>query len=121
VGRLFTSSYRAWCPELGVPVRTSLGVPRWMTAPLVDWPAVYPYGLFGKDLDEATFTTKYRARLHRQGRHILAELQDLREAYGDLVLLCFEPADRFCHRRVLSTWLEEKLGEPVEEVMPTVP
>jgi hypothetical protein len=84
---------------------------------MVDWPAVYPYGLFGKDLDEATFTRKYRARLHLQGPRILRELQELREGYGDLCLLCHEPAGAFCHRRVLSAWLEEKLGEPVEEVM----
>jgi len=60
---------------------------------------------------------RYRHRLHRQTPRILAELQELREGYGDLVLPCFEPPDRFCHR-VLSTWLEEKLGEFVEEVMP---
>jgi hypothetical protein len=99
-------------------VRTSLGVPRWMTAPLVEWPAVYPYGLFNAGLEEGEFTRRYRHRLHRQTPRILVELQELREGYGDLVLLCFEPPDRLCHRRVLSAWLEEKLGELVEEVMP---
>lgn len=101
-----------------MPVRTSLGMPRWMTASLVDWPAVYPYGLFGKDLDEATFTRRYRARLHRQGPRILRELAELQAAYdAPLVLLCFEPADLFCHRHVLRAWLQEH-GVPVEEVMP---
>jgi uncharacterized protein (DUF488 family) len=92
-----------------------------MTAPLVEWPAVYPYGLFGRDLEPEEFTRLYRHRLHQRARRILAELQELREAYGDLVLLCHEPAGVFCHRQVLSTWLEEKLGEPVEEVMPPTP
>ncbi len=72
-----------------------------MTAPLVDWPAVWPFGLFGRDLDEATFTRKYRHRLHRQGPRILRELTELREGYSDLVLLCHEPAGTFCHRLVL--------------------
>jgi uncharacterized protein (DUF488 family) len=112
-----TGSYRTWRPEYGAPVRTSLGAPKWMTAPLLEWPAVYPWGLFGRDLDEATFTRKYRARLHRATPRILRELRELREAYGDLVLLCHEGPDRFCHRRVLAAWLEEKLGEPVKEVM----
>ncbi len=118
MGRLFTSSYRAWRPEFGVPVRTSLGAPRWMTAPLVEWPAVYPWGLFGKDLDEATFTRKYRARLHRQGPRVLRELADLREGYGDLVLLCFEDLAKpgvWCHRTVLAGWISEQLGEEVLE------
>ena len=100
---------------MGVPVRTSLGAPKWMTAPLVDWPTVYPWGLFGKDLDEATFTRKYRARLHRLTPRILRELQELREGYGDLVLLCHEPAGAFCHRVVLGRWLAEQLGEEVTE------
>jgi uncharacterized protein (DUF488 family) len=99
-------------------VRTSLGVPRWMTAPLVEWPAVYPYGLFNAGLEEADFTRRYRARLYRQTPRILAELAELREGYGDLVLLCFELADRFCHRHVLRAWLVEH-GLDVEEVMPT--
>jgi uncharacterized protein YeaO (DUF488 family) len=89
-----------------------------MTAPLVDWPAVYPYGLFGKDLEPDDFTRRYRARLWRQRPRILAELRELREGYGDLVLLCHEPAGTFCHRLVLAGWLAEHLGEPVEEVMP---
>jgi hypothetical protein len=67
-----------------------------MTAPLVDWPAVYPYGLFGKDLEPGEFTRRYRVLLHRQRRRVLAELEELLEAYGDLVLLCFERSDAFC-------------------------
>jgi hypothetical protein len=100
---------------MGVPVRTSLGAPKWMTAPLVDWPAVYPWGLFRAGLDEEEFTRRYRQRLHQRRPHILAELQELREGYGDLVLLCHEPAGTFCHRVVLGRWLAEQLGEEVTE------
>jgi hypothetical protein len=102
-------------------VRTSLGAPRWRSAPLVDWPATYPFGLFGKGLDEATFCRKYRARLHRQRRRILAELQELRKGYGDLVLLCHEDLTKpgaWCHRTILARWITDQLGESVEEVMP---
>jgi uncharacterized protein (DUF488 family) len=106
----------------GAPVRTSLGAPRWTGAPVViPWPAVYPYGLFGAGLEEAEFTRRYRHRLHKQTARVLAELRELREAYGDLVLCCFEAPGLFCHRRVLAGWLAEHLGEPVEEVMPTPP
>lgn len=100
---------------MGVPVRTSLGAPRWMTAPLVEWPAVYPWGLFDKDLEPEEFTRRYRHRLHRQGSRILRELEELRQGYGDLVLLCHEPAGAFCHRIVLGRWLAEQLGEEVTE------
>jgi Protein of unknown function, DUF488 len=110
-----TASYRAWTPNLGVPVRTSLGVPRWFQAPLLELPSTFPFGLFGKDLDEATFTRKYRARLWRQRPRVLRELAELREGYGDVCLLCFEPAGTFCHRVVLAGWLAEQLGEEVVE------
>jgi len=115
LGRLSTSSYRAWRPEFGVPVRASLGVPRWFQAPVVDLPSVWPFGLFRAGLDEATFTTKYRARLWRQKPRVLREVQEIREAYGDAVLLCHEPAGAFCHRVVLAGWLSEQLGEEVTE------
>jgi hypothetical protein len=88
-----------------------------MTAPLVEWPAVYPWGLFGKGLEPADFTRLYRHRLHRLTPRIMRELRDLREGYGDVALLCFERSDAFCHRHVLLAWLQEH-GIPVEEVMP---
>ena len=98
-------------------MRTSIGAPKWMTAPLVEWPTVYPWGMFNASLEEADLTRRYRARLHHQTPRILAELAELREGYGDLLLLCFEPADRFYHRHVLRAWLVEH-GLDVEEVMP---
>jgi Protein of unknown function, DUF488 len=108
----------ALAPDLGAPVRTSLGVPKWMTAPLLELPSVFPYGLFGRDLEPDEFSRRYRHRLHRLTPRVLRELQELREGYGDLVLLCFEPPGRFCHQHVLAEFLAEQLREPVEEVMP---
>jgi Protein of unknown function, DUF488 len=112
---VLTASYRTWTPALGVPVRTSLGTPRWFQAPLVDWPTVFPWGLLKQGLDEAAFTRRYRHRLDQRAGRVLAELRELREAYGDLTLLCWEPPGTFCHRRVMSAWLAEQLGEEVPE------
>jgi uncharacterized protein YeaO (DUF488 family) len=72
-------------------------------------------GLFGSNLEPDEFTRRYRHRLHQRRPRILAELQELREGYGDLVLLCHEPAGTFCHRVVLARWLSEQLGEEVIE------
>jgi hypothetical protein len=96
---------------MGVPVRTSVGAPRSFPAPLVEWPAVYPWGIYNLDLGEATFRRKYRHQLHRKTPKILAELQELREGYDQpLVLLCFEPAGTFCHRRVRAEWISQHRG-----------
>lgn len=114
---LATCSYRAWKEELGVPVRTSVGAPRSFPAPLVEWPTVYPWGIYNLELDEATFRRKYRHQLHSKTPKILAELQEMREGYDQpLVLLCFEPPGAFCHRTLLGEWIMQKTGEPVEEL-----
>jgi len=79
-GRLFTSSYSRVDPARMVPVRTSVGVPRFAGYAVEEWPAVYPWGLLDvTDPDE--FRRRYRHRLHRQTPRILAELGGLLDAY----------------------------------------
>jgi hypothetical protein len=114
---LFTCSYRLWRPDHGVPVRTSVGPPRSFPDVLVEWPTVYPWGIYNADLDEQTFRRKYRHQLHRKTPKVLAELQELREGYdAPLVLLCFEPAGSFCHRTLLAEWISQHTGEAIPEV-----
>lgn len=83
--------------------------------PLLDWPAVYPFGLVDVT-DAEELRRRYRRRLWSKKPRILAEVQELRDAYGDLVLLCFEPAGKLCHRTILSQWLTEQLGEEIHEL-----
>jgi hypothetical protein len=111
---IYTCSYRAWREELGVPIRTSVGPPRSFPAPLIELPCVYPFGLVDVT-DPEELRRRYRARLWRQKPRVLRELEELRQGYGDLVLLCFEPVGKLCHRRILSQWLEEQLGEEIPE------
>ncbi len=77
-----------------------------------------PYGLLGID-DETEFTRRYRAQLERHGiEKILRVLAAIarREHREGVVLLCFEPAGEFCHRRVLAEWLEEKTHQQAPEL-----
>jgi hypothetical protein len=117
---LATCSYRLWRPDYGVPIRTSVGPPRSFSAPLAEWPTVYPWGIYNLDLDEETFRRKYRHQLHRRTPKILAELADLREGYDQpIVLLCFEDLSKpgaWCHRRLLAEWISQKLGEKIPEL-----
>ncbi len=45
---------------------------------------------------------------------------DPRKVFEDLgkdaILLCWEPPGKFCHRRLVATWLEEQLGVQVPEL-----
>jgi hypothetical protein len=119
---VWTSSYRAWSPGLGVPVGITVGLPKWFPEPLVEWRTVAPFGLLGAGLEPAEYRRRYRHRLHRLTPRIVRELAELREAYGpaDLILCCYEPAGAWCHRVLLAEFLAEH-GVPVEEVVPPTP
>jgi hypothetical protein len=114
---LATSSYRLWRPDLGVPVRTSVGPPRWFPDPLIEWPTVYPsWALVRGKLDQPTYRRKYRHQLHRLTPKVLAELHDLQEGYcAPLVLLC-HCTRGFCHRRFLAEWISQHTGEDIPEL-----
>lgn len=34
-----------------------------------------------------------------------------------IVMMCYESPDQFCHRHLVSHWLEQELGIDVKEVM----
>ena len=101
---LFTNRFQAFQPPQGVPVRITLGAPRFKL----------PYSLTHSVRElaprrdylsqpEPEFTTAYRADLDRLGpERIAARLRQITQAEGDhrLVLLCFE--DRPQARVVLS-------------------
>jgi hypothetical protein len=62
-------------------------------------------------LEEADYRREYQKIL---------DCLDPRQVYEDLgpdaVLLCWEPAGAFCHRRLVAEWLEEHLGVQVPEL-----
>ncbi|MGW2320085.1 hypothetical protein [Streptomyces sp. NPDC001680] len=122
---LFTNRYQQFQPAQGVPVRITLGAPRFKL----------PYSLthavrelaprreyFTRPLLE--FTAAYRADLDQLGPARIAErLREIVNAEQDhrLVLLCFEDlADPklWCHRRVFAAWWKDVTGDEVRELGP---
>ena len=64
------------------------------------------------EIDESEYTRRYR-------EEVLSKLDPaaVRADLGeDAVLLCWERAGAFCHRRLVAEWLEEGLGVSVPEV-----
>ncbi|MEU0839451.1 hypothetical protein ABZ370_08265 [Streptomyces sp. NPDC005962] len=122
---LFTYRYQEFRPPQGVPVRITLGAPRFrlpyqLTHSVRELAPRREY--FSKGLPE--FTAAYRADLDRLGAaRIAARLREIAEAEGEhrLVLLCFEdlrdPA-QWCHRRVFATWWKDATGDEVRELGP---
>ncbi|WIK63333.1 hypothetical protein [Gleimia europaea] len=64
--------------------------------------------------------------MDRVGVKKFAELfESIAKAEGDyrLVLLCFEDISKpgqWCHRRAFAKWWEQKTGDPVRELGPTL-
>ncbi|MFK0279892.1 hypothetical protein ACIQVL_05370 [Streptomyces sp. NPDC090499] len=122
---LFTNRFQAFQPPQGVPVRITLGAPRFKL----------PYSLTHSVRElaprrdylsqpEPVFTTAYRADLDQLGPESIAgRLGQIAEAEGDhrLVLLCFEDLAEpglWCHRRIFASWWKDLTGDVVRELGP---
>jgi uncharacterized protein YeaO (DUF488 family) len=118
---LATACYATFRPDLGVPVRTSVGSPR-RFVPHEYVADLAPYGVFkNKALEAQGRQAKYDAYVKRLDDHreaIEVRLDDLTEAYGGetLVLLCYEKNADECHRRWAAGWFEMRYGIEVPEV-----
>jgi hypothetical protein len=119
---LATSSYQQFRPAMGVPVRVTLGKPRFRLGYeyeevrlLAPPPRVFALR------DEAEFKTAYRQHLNALG---VERLQRVFERVSGehssrrLVLLCFENvlAGESCHRRMFAEWWKEQTGQDVPEL-----
>ncbi|MFE3216080.1 DUF488 family protein [Streptomyces antimycoticus] len=122
---LFTNRYQTFQSSQGVPVRITLGAPRFklsysLTHVVRELAPRREY--FSKPLPE--FTAAYRGDLDRFGATRVADrLHQITEAEDDyrLVLLCFEDladAAQWCHRRIFATWWKDVTGDEVRELGP---
>jgi len=105
-----TSSFFSYKGPLGVSIANS--APKFYVGPTYK-PLVPPWNLVkdykdGK-IDKEKYTSEYMMQLRTS---------DPKKVYEDLfkihnenpVLLCWEPAGEFCHRRIVGEWLETSLG-----------
>jgi hypothetical protein len=119
---LFTCSYKAFRHEMGQPVVTSLGLPKWRPE-AETWPRCWliaptPALFHG---DGADFAAGYEARLDRFGpARIARTLEKIARQYqaDSPVLLCFETLAADCHRGQFASWLLDRTGELALEVIP---
>jgi len=80
-----------------------------MYAPLApEWyTMVQPY--LYNEISQEEYTRRYQARLDVLNPHKVAK-----ELGDNVVLLCYEPSDKFCHRHLAARWLTLN-GYPVKE------
>jgi hypothetical protein len=117
---LATCSYRAFVPGMGVPVVTSLGLPKWRPE-AAGWARCWlitPRGRYFAASAEV-FDTEYIHQLERFGaRRIARELHAIGRAAGAdrVVVLCHEALPEQCHRALWAAWYFNATGEHVPEL-----
>ncbi|MFI6290077.1 hypothetical protein ACIBEJ_00745 [Nonomuraea sp. NPDC050790] len=131
---LATCTYQEFLPLMGLPVRTTVGLPRFALAYQLAGHAklITPRREFlGRPRD--AYTLLYRRHLDAIGvGAIHAELTGIaatHEPGRPLVLLCFDrfdkltPPDDWCHRTLFADWWKQHVGDDVPELgaQPTIP
>ncbi|MCR4581741.1 MAG: DUF488 domain-containing protein [Bacilli bacterium] len=76
------------------------------------------YLAYRKQIEDEYIASFYETRLKDLDPYELLEI--LHNKFGDnIILLCHEPIDEFCHRRLLADWLELTTGNYIPEVSVT--
>ncbi len=65
------------------------------------------------EIDEAEYEKQYREKILSR-----LEAKKIYEMFQKSVLLCWEPAGEFCHRRIIASWIQEELGIEIPEWQP---
>lgn len=117
---LATCSWRKFRPEMGVPVRITLGKPpAWFSHEHEEIRALAPPGHVFRIEDWQEFRRKYRHHLYRVTvPRIRRKFEAISEQHDGrcLVLLCFEADRADCHRGLWSEWWRQQTGEEVPEL-----
>ena len=119
---LFTASWRtAIDPNRYALIGISRSSPRGRSGYRCYRPLV-PGGWFRDPMDEATWVDRYETEvLSRLDPKVVLHDLTIMAAGRPAVLLCWEPApappaDAWCHRGLVSKWLQEHLGLDVPEL-----
>lgn len=80
-----------------------------------DTTKVKEYIEFRKQIEEEYIRSYYKTRL--QDLDVLELLTTLEEKFGqNIILLCHEPIDEFCHRRLIADYIELETGVYIPEI-----
>ncbi len=116
--RFATCSYIEFQPEYGIPVRATLGAPRFkLKYPLrINLQQAAPDRAWFS-APEAEFDRRYFQKLDRIGVDFYREFSEKMSDGRALVLLCFERLDKSrCHRTLFADWWRGSSGEQVPEL-----
>ena len=112
---IYTSSYKNFNTNIYNPVSISLNKGKYANYNGECYPPLFPtheiFEQYRHDNNEYLYIKKYY-------EEVLSKL-DPKEVFNQLnykVLLCYEDNDSFCHRHIVSAWLNLFLGKDIDEV-----
>ncbi|MEU7323384.1 hypothetical protein ABZ682_22955 [Streptomyces griseoviridis] len=126
--KLATCTYQEFMPDMGTPVRTTVGRPRFdLPYPLTAHaklvtPTKELLGINARDAYEFSYRRLLNARGFGPVRDELLRIAGAYDLDSPLVLLCFDrydkltPPDDWCHRLFLAKWWAEQTGQEVPEL-----
>lgn len=108
--RIYTSYFAKLnkIPEKFYPIAISCTVPSGINIPRYVSLAP-PYSLlsrYKKDKDTISYEVEYRETVlgHLEKEKVLKQLERM-SGGKDVVLMCYEKSDSFCHRHIVASWL----------------
>jgi hypothetical protein len=118
---IVTTRYVSWRTADGVPVRATVGEPKFWRGPsLVFVRELAPWGLLDRQLPTDECRRRYVDRLDAQAERIVSALADVARSHAgrQLCVLCFEDVHvgEVCHRRWFAQWFEDRYGIEVPEL-----
>lgn len=125
--RLATCSYTEFRPDMGTPIRFTVGYPRFLKLDykIAGWARLISPTKDMLSLPKDAYTLAYRRILAGAGVDaIRRQLADLTDGTDVAVLLCFERlnerakngGENWCHRTMFAAWWQERTGEEVLEL-----
>ena len=79
-----------------------------------DWKTIVSPHKLGLISDEV-YELRYVSQLDEKLEFIKDVLDKLVNLDKDIILMCYESPEKFCHRRVLSEWIFDNFGYSIEE------
>ncbi|MDX3100488.1 hypothetical protein [Nonomuraea angiospora] len=121
---LATCTYQEFTADMGHPVRTTVGAPRFpLGYALVGHATLLTPARAMLGLSYEAYKPRYLQLLDSAGIDaIRAELDEIADGLAGgrpLVLLCFDRLDKpgaWCHRQMAAAWLQERAGIEVPEL-----
>lgn len=63
-------------------------------------------------IDEDEYKKRYINQLNSSKDWILEIIESFKMCDKDIILMCYESPDKFCHRHILAEWYNEQTNDP---------